>query len=73
MDQLQAEKATTLHAQIIFHMKEKMHEWGSPRVQREMENNELRSQWRGAESRPCRGTFPAPSARILARSSPQDS
>ena len=73
MDQLQAEKATTLHAQIIFHIKEKMHEWGSPRVQREMENNELRSQWWGAESRPHRGTFPAPSARALARSSPQDS
>ena len=73
MDQLQAEKATTLHAQIIFHIKEKMHEWGSPRVQREMENNELRSQWWGAESRPHRGTFSAPSAKALARSSPQDS
>lgn len=37
-----------------------------------MEYNELRCQWPGAESRPCEGTFSAPSARALARSSCQD-
>ena len=55
-----------------FSRKRKKNEWDSPRVQREMENKELRCQWPGAESRPHKATFLAASAKALARSSSQD-